>query len=111
MQRLSDIFHRDLHAIMETFRDFTRQTVLQCGAVKKTVWASMQADGKELPADVSPVNAFALELYFIETDCAAFNNSLLTNAIIYVDGVAFRIVDSATVYDLRVLSLERKSRR
>lgn len=111
MQRLTDIFARDLRYIMNEYRDFTRQTVVQCGTIKHTVMASLQSDDAEFSADATPINAYFLELYFIETGDELFNRALVKNAIIYVDGTAFRVIDSTLVYDLRVMSLERKGGR
>lgn len=111
MQRLTDIVRADLSAIMTHYRDFTRETKIQCGAYRHTVFASLQADGVEMPADVSPINAYSLELYYMELDDARFNAALTKNAIIYIDDVGFRIVDTATAMGLRFVSLERKAGR
>ena len=111
MQRLGDIVAKDLYKIMSVYRDVTRTTVLQCGAEKITVDASGQADNVQFTSDVSPVNAFSLYLYYIESDNATFNKGLAKNAIIYVDSVPFRIVDTILTMGLRTLSLERKGGR
>lgn len=111
MQRLSDIVRADLTAIMTHYRDFTRETLIQCGAIRHTVYASLQADGKELPADVAPVNAYSLELYYIDLDDPRFNSALCIDAIMYVDNVAFRIVDTAEAMGLRFVALERRKGR
>lgn len=108
MQRLSDIVQADLSAIMTHYRDFTRETALQCGTIRHTVMASLQATGMEMPADVSPINAYSLELYYIDINDAQFNAALRKNAIMYIDDVAFRIVDTSTAMGLRFVSLERK---
>lgn len=111
MQRLTDIVARDLDYIINTYRDFTRETVLQCGAEKITTMASLQSDDVQFTSDVSPSNAFSLYLLFIESTNDKFNKSLLQNAIIYVDSFPFRIVDADLTMGLRTLSLERKSGR
>lgn len=111
MQRLGDIVAKDLQYIMDEYRDFTKSVELQCGSYKITVNASMQSDEIEFTSDVSPINAFSLSLYYIESSCVEFNKCLKKDAIIYADGVAFRIVDAALVMGLRVLSLERKGGR
>lgn len=108
MQRLTDIVRADLSAIMTHYRDFTRETRIQCGAIRHTVYASLQAQGMEMPADVSPINAYSLELYYIDIDDPQFNAALRKNAIMYVDDVGFRVVDTTTAMGLRVVSLERR---
>lgn len=107
MQRLGDIVESDLSFIMNEFRDFTRQTVIQCGSIKKTLYASLQAADIQFTSDVSPLNAFSFTLYFIDPKDASFSACLKKNAIIYVDSVAYKIIDVATVCGLVVLSLER----
>ena len=111
MQRLGDIVAKDLQFIMDEYRDFTQSTELQCGTYKITVNASLQSDDIEFTSDVSPINAYSLELYYRESTCKDFNQCLKKNAIIYVDGTAFKIIDSTLVMGLRVLSLERKGGR
>ena len=111
MQRLGDIVARDLNKIMTEYRDFTRQTTLQCGVEKITVYASLQSDDVQFTSDISPVNAFSLYLYYIESENSIFNKSLVKNAIIYVDSIPFRIVDADLTMGLRTLSLERKQGR
>lgn len=111
MQRLGDIAARDLEYIFNTFRDFTAAHTVQCGSVKYTINASMQADGIQITSDVSPINAFSVSLYYIDIQDDEFNKCLKKNAIIFVDGVAFRIVDSMVAMGLRTLSLERHGGR
>lgn len=111
MQRLGDIVAQDLASIMDDFRDFTRLTTLQCGVERVEVMASLQSDSMQFNADVSPINAFSLYLYYKESDNAVFNRSLMKNSIIYVDSIPFRIVDAVLTMGLRTLSLERKSGR
>lgn len=111
MQRLTDIYKNDLHYIMDEYRDVTKPTVIQCGTIKHTVNASLQSDDCEFSAEATPVNAYSLEILYTETNDNIFNKSLSKNAIIYVDGVAYKIIDSTLVFDLRALSLERKGGR
>lgn len=111
MQRLSDIVQSDLEQIMNVFMDFTQEVIIQCGSIKKTLNASLQSDVIQMTSDVSPLNAYTLSLYYIEPNDAEFNNCMKKNAIIFVDGVSFRIVDSILVKGLRTLSLERHGGR
>jgi hypothetical protein len=111
MQRLSDIVEKDLAFIMNTFRDFTEEHTLQCGSEKITVNASLQSDSIQFTSDVSPLNAYSLSCYYIESDNVAFNKSLKKNAIIFIDSVSFRIIDTAISNGLRSLSLERQGGR
>ena len=111
MQRLGDIVAHDLSYIMNTYRDFTHEVLIQCGSSKETVYGSLQADNIEFTSDVSPINAFSVTLYFIESTNADFNKSLKKDAIIFVDGVSYKIIDAVLVMGLRILSLERKGGR
>lgn len=111
MQRLGDIVAKDLEFIMDEYRDVTRSTVLQCGTHKITVNASLQSDDIEFTSDVSPNNAYSLELLYRESTCDDFNKCLKQNAIIYVDGNPFKIIDTTLVFGLRAMSLERKGGR
>ena len=111
MQRLGDIVAKDLSFIMNEYRDFTRSTLLQCGNQKITVMASLQSDDIQFTSDVDPKNAYSLEILYMETTNEAFNKMLLKDSIIYVDGTAFKIIDSTLVMGLRVLSLMRKGGR
>lgn len=111
MQRLGDIVAKDLAYIMNVFMDFTKEVTIQCGAIKHTLNASLQADDIQFTSDVSPINAFSIDLYFIETDDDDFNRALKKNAIIIVNGTSYRIIDAALVQGLRVLSLEKHGGR
>ena len=107
MQRLGDIVYSDLDKIMDVFMDFTTQVVLQCGSIKHTVNASLQSDRMTFNAETSPINAFTLSLYYRETNDTSFNDSLKKDAIIYINGIAHSIIDSAYVRGLRILSLKK----
>ena len=111
MQHLQDIVARDLDYIFETLRDFTRETKIQAGGIAHTVLCSMQGDKVEFSSDTTPTNAFSLSLYYRDLKDTDFNKSLKQDAIIYVDGCAFRIVDSIVVMGLRTLALERHGGR
>lgn len=111
MQRLGDIVAHDLSFIMNEYRDFTKETTIQCGATKKTLYASLQATDIEFTSDVSPLNAFRFTLYFIDPNDADFSRGLIKSAIIYVDSLPYKIIDAATVRGLVILSLERKQGR
>lgn len=111
MQRLGDIVARDLSYIMDEYRDVTRSVILQCGSYKVTVNASLQADGIDFTADVAPINAFSLTMYYIESDSSEFNKCLKKDSIIFVDGTSYKIIDAVLVMGLRILSLERKGNR
>lgn len=111
MQRLGDIVARDLAYIMETYRDFTKSMVIQCGSIKHTVYGSLQDNDVEFSSDVAPVNAFSHTLYFIDPKDSAFTASLKQNAIIYVDSDPYKIIDSAHTMGLAILSLEKKGGR
>ena len=111
MQRLGDIVAKDLSYIMDDYRDITRSVLLQCGSYKVTVYASLQADGIDFTADVAPINAFSVTLYYIESQCSEFNKCLKRDAIIFVDGTSYKIIDAVVVMGLRILSLERKGGR
>ena len=111
MQRLGDIVAKDLDYIMNVFMDVTREVTIQCGSIKHKLNASGQADGVQFTADASPINAFSLYLYYIEPDDNDFNKCLNKNAIIFVDGVSYRIIDSILTQGLRTLSLERHGGR
>ena len=111
MQRLQDVVKRDLDYIFNTYSDFTSEHTIQCGSIKYSIKASLQSDEIQMTADVSPLNAFSISLYYIDIDDDDFNKCLKKNAIIFVDGVAFRIVDSMLSNGLMTLSLERHGGR
>ena len=111
MQRLTDIVDQDLSFIMNEFRDFTTETVIQCGDMSKTLSASLQIADIEFTADITPINAFRADLYFINPGDSDFDRRLVKNAIIYVDNKPFKIIDKATTFNLVVLSLESKQGR
>lgn len=111
MQRLGDIVAKDLDYIFNTYRDFTAIHTIQCGSLKYSINASLQADGVQMTSDVSPINAFSISLYYIDIQDEEFNKCLKKNAIIFIDGVAFRVIDSMVSMGLRALSLERHGGR
>lgn len=111
MQRLDDICGHDLNHIMNVYRDVTRETTIQCGTIKHTLWASLQGDKIDFTADISPTNAYALTIYYIDPHDDEFTKRLTKNAIIFVDGVSYKIIDSNVTKGLGMLSLERKGNR
>lgn len=111
MQRLGDIVASDLSYIVNEYRDVTEEVTIQCGTIKKTLFASIQSDKIEFTSDVSPINAFSKTLYYIEPKDSAFNRAMKKNAIIFVNGVAHKIIDDTVVRGLVVLSLEKHGGR
>lgn len=111
MQRLGDIVSDDLNKIFTFYRDVTKEMVIQCGTVKKTVYASFQIADTVFNAESKPLNAFSATLYIIDPNDSDFEKSLVTDAIIYVDSKPYRIIDKATVRGLWILSLESKKGR
>ena len=111
MQRLDDICGHDLNKIMTYFRDVTKETTIQCGSIKHTLYASLQGDKIDFTADISPQNAYALTIYYIDPQDAEFTKRLTKNAIIFVDGVSFKIIDSNVTKGLGMLSIERHKGR
>ena len=96
---------------MNVFRDVTRETVIQCGSIKHTLNASLQGDKIDFTADISPQNAYALTIYYIDPQDTDFTKRLTKNAIIFVDGVSYKIIDSNVTKGLGMLSLEQKGAR
>lgn len=109
--RLDDICSKDLNHIMNVFRDVTRETVIQCGSIKKTLYASLQGDKIDFTADISPTNAYALTIYYIDPQDPLFTKCLTKNAIIFIDGVSYKIIDANVTKGLGMLSVERKGGR
>ena len=110
MQRLEDILERDLKFIFETARDFTRQTKLKVGADEVT--ASLQSSDMEFSASEKPVNAYKLELFVRTKDIPkSMSKRISRDAIIYVDGAAYKVIDSSDCRGVLGLSLERGSAR
>lgn len=111
MQRLGDIVARDLAFIVDEYMDFTQEITIQCGRIKKTLNGSLQSDSIEFTADISPLNGYSFTLYYIEPNDNDFNRAMVKNAIIFVNGVSYRIIDSALTMGLRTLSLEKSGGR
>lgn len=111
MQRLQDIVQADLSRIVNDFADFTRSIKIQAGGIVHTVMASLQGDTIDFTADASPLNAYSVTLYYIDLDDDTFNHCIKKNAIIFVDGVSYRIVDTMESMGLRSISLERHGGR
>lgn len=111
MQRLNDIIADDLNYIMTVYRDFTEEITIQCGAIKKSVYGSLQVENNEFAADTTATNPFSCWLYYIEPNDSDFNRAMVTNAIIIVNSKSYKIIDSTVVKGLRVLSLEKHGGR
>ena len=112
MQRLEDILEKDLRYIFETARDFTRETKLKVGADEVIVFASLQSSDMEFSASEKPVNAYKLELFFLTKDIPkSMSKRISRDAIIYVDGTAYKVIDSSDCRGVLGLSLERGSAR
>lgn len=113
MQRLTDDFiARDLKTIFEKYADFTRQTKLKVGADEVTVLASLQSSDMEFSASEKPVNAYKLELFVRTKDIPkSMSKRISRDAIIYVDGTAYKVIDASDCRGVFGLSLERGSAR
>ena len=113
MQRVKDILSHDLDECFVNFGDFTEQLVIQVGAERLNVLASIQTPRNEFSASEQPLNAFHVELYIRECELPeSAKKGISRNAIIYVDGRPFRVIDTTTyLHGLRLISLEQHSAR
>ena len=112
MQKLQDILDKDLTYIFETAGDFTRQTKLKVGADEVTVFASLQSSDMEFAASEKPVNAYKVELFVRTKDIPkSMSKRISRDAMIYVDGTAYKVIDSSDCRGVLGLSLERGSAR
>ena len=113
MQRLTDDFiARDLKYVFETAGDFVRETKLKVGSDEVTVFASLQSSDMEFSASEKPVNAYKLELFVRTKDLPkSMTKKMSKDAIIYIDGTAYRIVDASDSRGVWGMSLERGSGR
>lgn len=111
MQRLQDIVSNDLDYIFNQYRDFVKFVKLQCGGQVVQTNCSLQGDKIDMTADITPANAYSLTLYYIESTNEDFNKSLKHDAIIFADGVAFKIIDTNLTMGLRMISMERHKGR
>lgn len=113
MQRLTDDFiARDLKTIFEKYGDFTRETKLKVGADEVIVLASLQSSDMEFSASEKPLSAYKLELFVRTKDIPkSMSKRISRDAIIYVDGTAYKVIDSSDCRGVLGLSLERGSAR
>lgn len=113
MQRLTDILDNDLDWIFKEARDFTYSVVLQAGAEKITLLASLQADNMQADASADPLNAYSLTLYCLESDITeTFKKHLSKNGVIYINAIAHKIVDTTVdMGRVRRLAVTKQSSR
>lgn len=113
MERLTDIIDKDLHDIFYHYRDFTYQITLQGGSSSVSLMASMQADTKDFDASQSPLNAYALTVYTLESDLTeGIRKAISKNAIIYINNIAHKVVDTTIdMGRLRRIAVEKHSAR
>lgn len=111
MQRLTDIVQNDLDTIFDHYRDITRIVKIQAAGIVHKVMCSLQGDKVEFSSDTTPINAFHLSLYYRDLDDEAFNQAIKKNAIIYIDGTAYKIIDTMSAMGLRTMALERHGGR
>lgn len=106
MLRLCDILEQDNAAIFGHLRDFTKMVTISTNRTnERLVSVSLQSDLVTFNSSMSDVlNAFAVKLFMAEQD----DLNLGKNQVLYVNGRAFRIVDSALNMGIRELSLEKK---
>jgi hypothetical protein len=113
MERLTDIIDKDLHDIFYYYRDFTYQITLQGGSESISIMASMQADTKDFDASQSPLNAYALTVYMLESDLTeGIRKAISKNAVIYINNIAHKVVDTTIdMGRLRRIAVEKHSAR
>ncbi len=112
MERLEDILTKDLETVFTYYRDFTGTLLIQTGTEKLTVWGSLQADEMQMNAEATPVNAYSLTLLVRDSDLtASFKNKLSQDSILYVEGVAYRIVDTSESGGIYAISLNKGTKR
>lgn len=113
MERLTDEFiEKDLEWVFVEAQDFTRETKIKIGAEEFVLMASLQSSDMEFSASETPVNAYRLELILRIKDISATAKKHLSNdAIIYIDGVAYKIIDADICRRVVALSLERGTKR
>lgn len=112
MQRLSDIIKKDRDAIFELYRDYTQDTELQVGSEKFTILASLQVERGVINAEATPTNIYTDTLVFRHSDISTTAWRALTrDAVIYVDKVAYTVVDTGLSGGIVSLSLKRGTSR
>lgn len=113
MERLTDDFiERDLEWIFCTASDFTCETLIQIGAEKFTVMASLQSSDMEFSAGEKAINAYKLELLIRSKDVSpTAKKKISKDAIIYIDGTAYKVVDADISRGVIAMNLERGTTR
>ena len=112
MQRLEDILDKDLEYIFNIARDYVRETVVKVGAEEVTIMASLQSSEMEFSASERPINAYKLEFLCRTKDLPkSMTKKMSKDAIIYIDGTAYKIVDASDSRGVWGMSLERGSGR
>ncbi len=113
MERLTDEFiERDLEWVFVEAADFSRETKIKIGAEEFVLMASLQSSDMEFSASEAPINAYHLELLLRVKDISATaKKHLSADAIIYIDGVAYKVIDADVCRGVAALSLERGTKR
>ena len=112
MERLDDILDSDLDYIFTQYRDLTTSILLQIGSEKFSILASLQSSTMEFSAHEKPINAYSLELLFRIKDISLTAKKRLSkDSIIYIDDVAYKVIDADVCRGLAALSLERGTAR
>lgn len=112
MERLEDILAKDLETVFTYYKDFTGTLLIQTGTEKLTVWGSLQADKMQMNAEATPVNAYSETLLVRDSDLTTtFKNKLSQDSIIYIEGVAYRVVDTSESGGIYAISLTKGTKR
>lgn len=112
MQRLDDILESDLDYIFSTARDFTRETKIKIGVEEFTLMTSLQSSDMQFNAAEKPINAYHLELLLRVKDISSTAKKKLSkDAIIYIDSVAYKVIDADECRGVVAMSLERGTAR
>ena len=112
MERLEDILAKDLETMFTYYKDFTGTLLIQTGTEKLTVWGSLQADKMQMNAEATPVNAYSETLLVRDSDLTTtFKNKLSQDSIIYIEGVAYRVVDTSESGGIYAISLTKGTKR
>ena len=112
MERLDDILDSDLDYIFTQYRDLTIPTMLQVGSEKFNILASLQSSDIEFSSSERPVNAYKLELLIRSKDISpTAKKKISKDAIIYIDGTAYKVVDADISRGVIAMNLERGTTR
>ena len=111
-ERLEAIIQKDLDYIFTEYRDYTKETVIQTGSEKLTVWADLQSSAIEMDSSEKAVNAYAVKLLVRSIEIPkSFRKKLTKDAILYVNGDSYKVIDVADDGGLYSISLERGTSR